>query len=270
MRFDPASQDVGNIVFFEHVNLTVPDQGIATDFYVDGLGFTRDPYLMVGTRNMWVNCGRQQFHLPKGEPQCFRGVIGLVVPDLDALESRLRNVSGRLDGTRFSWRRRRAHVEATCPWGNRFRVHAAGGSHGGPLGIPYVEMPIAKGAAAGIARFYRSVMGAPARVEEEGARVSVNAGPGQSLVFREGEGHDAEYDGHHLAIYVADFSGPYHALAERGLVTREDNPHQYRFVDVAAPRGGKVLFSIEHEVRSLHHPLYRRPLVNRMGEERLP
>ena len=89
-------------------------------------------------------------------------------------------------------------------------------------------------------------------------------------MFREGEGHDAEYDGHHLAIYVADFSGPHRALAERGLVTREDNPHQYRFVDIVAPRGKKVLFSIEHEVRSLHHPLYQRPLVNRTGEERLP
>ena len=71
MRFDPVSQDVGNIVFFEHVNLTVPDQEIATDFYVDGLGFTRDPYMMVGTRNMWVNCGRQQFHLPRGSRNAF-------------------------------------------------------------------------------------------------------------------------------------------------------------------------------------------------------
>ena len=268
MRFDPPSQDVGNIVFFEHVNLTVPDQEVATDFYVDGLGFTRDPYLMVGTRNMWVNCGRQQFHLPRGEPQRFRGVMGLVVPDLDALEVRLRKVSERLDGTRFSWRRRRGHVDVTCPWSNRFRVHAAGGAHRGPLGIPYLEMPIAKGAAPGVARFYRTVMGAPATVED--GTVRVNVGPGQSLVFREGEGHDAEYDGHHLAIYVADFSGPYRALAERGLVTREDNPHQYRFVDIVAPRGKKALFSIEHEVRSLHHPLYQRPLVNRTGDERLP
>ena len=185
MRFDPASQDVGNIVLFEHVNLTVPSQETATDFYVDGLGFTRDPYMMVGTRNMWVNCGRQQFHLPRGEPQRFRGVMGLVVPDLDALEVRLRNVvSERLDGTRFAWRRRRAHVEVTCPWGNRFRVHAAGGAYGGPVGIPYLEMPIAKGTAAGVARFYRSVMGAPAVVEDGSARV--NVGPGQSIVFLEG------------------------------------------------------------------------------------
>ena len=122
-------------------------------------------------------------------------------------------------------------------------------------------------AAAGVARFYRTVMGAPATVKDGTARV--NVGPGHSLVFREGERHDAEYDGHHLAIYVADFSGPHRALAERGLVTREDNPHQYRFVDIVAPRGKKVLFSIEHEVRSLHHPLYGRALVNRTGEERL-
>ena len=111
-------------------------------------------------------------------------------------------------------------------------------------------------------------MGAPATVEAGKACVTV--GPGQVLVFREDQGHEAEYDGHHLAIYVADFSGPHCALAERGLVTREDNPYQYRFVDIVAPRGKKVLFSLEHEVRSLHHPLYRRPLVNRTGDERPP
>ena len=130
-------------------------------------------------------------------------------------------------------------------------------------------MPIAKGTAVGIARFYRSVMGAPAELSDTGVRV--NAGPGQCLVFHEDKGHDAEYDGHHLAVYVADFSGPYRALAGRGLVTREDNPHQFRFIDIIAPGGKKVLFSVEHEVRSLHHPLYRRPLVvNRTADERLP
>ena len=54
----------------EHVNLTVPDQGIAALFYVTGLGFTRDPYIDFGTFNMWVNLGEQQFHLPKPTPRC--------------------------------------------------------------------------------------------------------------------------------------------------------------------------------------------------------
>ena len=117
MRFDPASQDVGNIVLFEHVNLTVPNQETATDFYVDGLGFTRDPYLMVGTRNMWVNCGRQQFHLPKGDPQRFRGVMGLVVPNLDALENRLHRAGKRLEGTRLLVAARRRPRRRDVPVG---------------------------------------------------------------------------------------------------------------------------------------------------------
>ena len=263
MRFDPASRDVGNIVFFEHVNLTVPDQETATDFYVDGLGLTRDPYMMVGTNNMWINAGRQQFHLPRGRPQRFRGVIGLTVPDLDALQARLRRVGPRLDGTQFSWRREGAHLALTCPWGNRFRAHAAGGAYGGPLGIPYVEMPVAKGAAAGIARFYRSVMGAPAEIGGGGVQVTV--GPGQRFVFREGGGPEAEYDGHHVAIYVADFSGPYRALARTEPCYRARQPRPVPLRRYRRPRAKKSLFAIEHEVRSLHHPLYGRPLVNRVG-----
>ena len=34
-------------------------------------------------------------------------------------------------------------------------------------------------------------------------------------------------------------------------------------VDADAPADGRVLFTVEHEVRSLTHPLYGRPLVNR-------
>ena len=61
--FDRTAQNVGNIVLLEHVNFRVPDQQLATAFYVTGLGFTRDPYLMVGLDNMWINLGRSQFHL---------------------------------------------------------------------------------------------------------------------------------------------------------------------------------------------------------------
>ena len=82
-RFDRSAEDVGNIVMLEHVNLTVPDQGLAALFYVTGLGFTRDPYIDFGTFNMWVNLGEQQFHLPKSQAQVFRGRITVVVPDLD-------------------------------------------------------------------------------------------------------------------------------------------------------------------------------------------
>ena len=66
-QFDRAAEDLGNSIHLEHVNVTVPDQRLATLFYVAGLGLTRDPYLMVSDTNMWVNVGRSQFHLPSGK-----------------------------------------------------------------------------------------------------------------------------------------------------------------------------------------------------------
>ena len=51
--------------------MRVPDQVLATVYYVQGLGLTRDPYLMVDTENMWVNVGQEQFHLPTGGPPSF-------------------------------------------------------------------------------------------------------------------------------------------------------------------------------------------------------
>jgi hypothetical protein len=54
-----AEEDVGSIVLLEHVNVQIPDQAVATLFYVVGLGLTRDPYLTVGLENMWINVGEQ-------------------------------------------------------------------------------------------------------------------------------------------------------------------------------------------------------------------
>ena len=88
VTYDRPAQTTGNIVHFEHVNVTVPDQRIATLFWIMGMGFTRDPYLMVGVDNMWANIGMQQFHLPTRAPQVLRGVAGIVVPDLEALRTR--------------------------------------------------------------------------------------------------------------------------------------------------------------------------------------
>ena len=61
-----STSEAGSIVFFGYVNLRVPDQREATRYLIEGLGLTRDPFRMVGTRNMWINVGNQQFHLPLG------------------------------------------------------------------------------------------------------------------------------------------------------------------------------------------------------------
>src|SRR5262245_36336158 len=94
--YDRSAQDMGNILGMEHLNVTVPNQQLAQTFYAAGLGFTRDPYMMVGPENMWINVGQQQFHLPTRDPQVFPGYIGLVVPDLEALKERLASLKERL------------------------------------------------------------------------------------------------------------------------------------------------------------------------------
>jgi hypothetical protein len=261
-----ATQDIGNIVALEHVNVTIPDQRPATAFYLAGMGFTRDPYVMVGLDNMWVNIGRSQCHLPTGDPQRLRGTIGIVVPDLGQLAQRLKKVAPLLAGTQFGFQAHADRVEATCPWGNRFRCHAPGPEFGPTeLGLPYVEFEVPRGAADGIARFYREALGAIAVIEQRGGDTvaCVDAGTAQKLLFRETDTPPPPYDGHHIQIYIADFSGPHRFLLERGLITEESNEHQYRFRDLVDVGSGRPLFTIEHEVRSLRNPLYARPLVNR-------
>jgi hypothetical protein len=106
---------------------------------------------------------------------------------------------------------------------------------------------------------------APARVIHDGGEpvAVVVVGATQELRFRETGAPPVAYDGHHIQIYVADFSRPYGRLKERGLITEESDQHQYRFLDIVNPRDNAVKFTVEHEIRSMRHPLYGRPLVNR-------
>lgn len=268
--FDRTVEDLGNIVCLEHVNVRIPDQRLATLFYVSGLGLTRDPYLMTGVTNMWVNAGRSQFHLPasrtEGYGEVVRGHTGLVMPDRAALLKRLAEVKPMLAGTRFAYETNNDHVAVTCPWGNAIRVFEPGPRFGKmALGMPYVELNAPRGTAAGIVRFYQQILGAPARVVQDGGTACAHAmvGDGQELIYRETDTAQPEYDGHHVAIYLQDFSGPHKKLLAKGLVSEESDQHQYRFLDIVDPDNGRVLFRIEHEVRSMKHPMYARPLVNR-------
>ena len=47
------------------------------------------------------------------------------------------------------------------------------------------------------------------------------------------------------------------------MLTEESNTYQYRFEHIVGVDSNENLFEIEHEVRSMTHPLYARPLVNR-------
>jgi hypothetical protein len=195
------------------------------------------------------------------------------VPDLEALTTRLGSVRDLLAGTKFAFSVEDKYVAVTAPWGNRLRLYAAGPAFGDwTLGISHVDFPVEPGRAAGIARFYQQVMGAPAAVtpDAEGVAAHVRIGQRQEVVFRETSAPIPAYDGYHIAVYIANFSGPHEWLDKHGLVSEESQDYQYRFEKIVDPDTRECLCVIEHEVRSFTHPMFLRPLVNRNPAQRQP
>jgi hypothetical protein len=258
------------LVLLEHVNLTQPDQRLATLFYVVGLGFTRDPFLMVGLDNMWVNVGRTQMHLPTQAPQRLRGRIGLVVPWLAELPARLQPLRAALAGTAFAFHAEGDTLRLRCPWGNAFTVHAAPPGQALP-GIAYVELDVPPGTAEGITRFYAEVMGVPATVGPLSGglqRALVPLASGQSLRFAETRAPLPPYDGHHVQLYLRDAEAAHGRMHARGLLRRDQGARDWRFTALVDPLDGRPLYELEHEMRDCSHPLYGRRLVNRNPAQR--
>src|SRR5262249_35356537 len=161
-------------------------------------------------------------------------------------------IQDQLAGTRFRWSDEGDHVEVSSPWGNVYRCYRPGAYGTMELGIPYVEFTVPEGSAAGVQRFYQQVFSAPSSLEDgngRGTAARVSVGVGQTLIFRESE-QVPDYDGHHVAIYIANFSAPFHYLEERKLVTEGVRNHQFRFQDIVDPDTDSPVFTIEHEVRS--------------------
>ena len=279
-----TAPDTGALIRFDHVNLRVDDHRTATAFFIEGLGLTRDPYRMVGTGNMWVNAGRQQFHLPIGQPTPFPGVIMLGVPDLDTVREGLGRVSDALRGTAFSWREEDGGggaILATTPWGHALRIRQAGAGAESPvLGLSLAVFRVPLGTAAGIARFYRDWLHCPVRETrgaatsgavtsgDETARVEVTVGPNQVFRFEEttADENPADEDppgNHHVAVYLTRYREIHQTLLDHGLVSEPHRNGQFRFHEITDPVDGTRLFRLEHEMRSLHHRDFGRPLVNR-------
>jgi hypothetical protein len=271
LKYDRATQDVGNIVLLEHYNCCIDDQRLAILFYIVGLGATRDPYIFPGMENIWLNFGRTQVHMPSRavppKAEKLRGTAGFVMPDLGDLATRLEYAGKEMkrvvgDARAFSYSVKKDCIEATDPWGTRVRCHAPSPEYGPiELGLTYVDFDVPPGTAEGIARFYNEVMEAPASASK--GRAVVRIGKHQKLMFTETKEKQPEYDGHHIQIYVADFSKPYKWLLERGLINMETDEAEWRFQWIVDPKDGRKLFQIEHETRSMKHRLFNRPLVNR-------
>ena len=210
-----------------------------------------------------------QFHLPTGKPQRLRGRIGLVIPDREALLQRLENMKKPLEGTQFAFKEHKDHVEATCPWGNKFLVYEPSSSFGRhEARHALCRVRRAGGHRQGHRRLLSQGASGTVTTSRDGdtPAAHVTVGYGQELVFRETDRPSSPaYDGHHIQVYVANFSQAAQAAARaQDLVTEESNQYQYRFERSSSiSASGKQLFEIEHEIRSMTHPLYARPLVNR-------
>jgi hypothetical protein len=257
----PPSGPPGGIVELQHLNICIDDQQLATAFYVVGMGFTRDPYNLVGLGAMWINVGQQQFHLPTTSAQVVRGTIDVIVPDLDELVERLTFVRPLLSGTRFDFLVRDGQAMVTCPWGNRFRAHPSGPGAEVTRGISSVEFETPLGTADGVYQFYTEIMDAPATIEDGVVRVVV--GTNQTFVFRETTEPLMPYDGYHVNVYLSNFSTVHEDMRRRGLISLERDEFQFNFHNIIDPSSNELLLELEHEIRSIDHPAYLSPLVNR-------
>jgi hypothetical protein len=261
--------EVGGILHLDHVNFQVAEHDLATVFFINGLGLTRDPFRRADETNMGVNVGLQQFHLPRrGETSPFHGVIGLVVPELVAIRARLMRLDrlGKLTGTAYGAEFGDDVAEITSPFGVRLRLHAAGTvPFLRPLGITYAEVFVPPDTAAAIAGFYREVFGAIAGVETvDGApTASVNAGPYQTLRFIERDLDSYDTDNFHVSFHVTHYNQVRERIAESGYMSGEGRGQVFFFDRIFDPDNGDTVFPLVNEVRSVYHPDFMRPLANR-------
>jgi hypothetical protein len=99
--------------------------------------------------------------------------------------------------------------------------------------------------------------------DEDLQTAAVHIGANQRLNFVETRRPIAAYDGHHIQIYVTDFRASYRRLRARNFVSKASGAHEWRITDIVDLRRGVVVYQLEHEVRSMRHPLYGRSFVNR-------
>mmetsp|Transcript_16914 Transcript_16914/g.21969 ORF Transcript_16914/g.21969 Transcript_16914/m.21969 type:complete len:356 (-) Transcript_16914:333-1400(-) len=279
-----------NILLLEHVNINheAGRHDLVKAFYFDILGCAVDARraqnLELGRKTLWANIGINQFHLPEAEvAQVIPGKVVLTYPDLQSVKSKLNQASDVLKGTKFDWSENDdGTIAVSCPWGNKMELIHDGGVGKDPRGkqednkesegtaLKEVHIYVQHNAnLAGIMRFYEKVLGAKVNLEKDS--VEVEMGPYHSLVFsKQPQGTVIpEYDGHHVAIYVADLAKSFENADAKGLVFI--NPrfkdkadtlekaleiHQFRLLNIVDPEDseGKTILQLEHEVRSADRP----------------
>lgn len=259
------------ILQLEHFNFEGADHELATIFFMNGLGFTRDPYRRTDETNMGVNIGLQQFHLPRrGNPTPpFYGEIGLIVPDLPVIKARLDRLAemGKFDQTPYELTViDEASMRVVSPFGVTLKLHAAGSlAFLKPLGIAYVDISVEPGKAAPLEKFYRDLVNTPtALLDLEGAKtLEVTFGPHQYVRFRERAIEDYGLYSFHIAYYVTNYNAYRERVIEQGSLQGDGAGQVFFFDEIFDPETGEEILKFTQEVRSIYHPDFMRPLANR-------
>ena len=93
-----------------------------------------------------------------------------------------------------------------------------------------------------------------------GASANVHVGMNQHLIFNETSATLPPYDGHHLQLYVVNFSGPAPAIERTRPDHRGKQPGPVSLrEDRRSRRAGSSVYEFEHEIRSITHPLLCAP-----------
>jgi len=283
-------EDCGNIIQLEHLNFNTSSKELAKDFYGKVLGLQLEKKEPSG--NQWFNMSLYQFHIGARLDNCVEvldGAVGLVYPDLKELKKLLNGAPKILSDMKFTWKEynkdslishhKMQHLEIICPWGNKFIAYEDN-KFRGEMGISFVECNVNKGTAIAIGEFYKEFLGAVYEKEEfeDVIIVHVACGIHQQIIFRESPHPVKKFDGHHVCIYINNFSECYHKFYKAGILWNEKRfsdrcetfevalkYHQFRFQDIVN-NNGEVIYQLQHEVRSLYHPLFMIPGKTNQGD----
>lgn len=263
--------EIGGIIHLEHFNFEVLEHDLATAFFINGLGFTRDPYRRTDETNIGINIGLQQFHLPRRGKRTppFIGEVGLIVPQIPIIKARLDRLDklGKFDGSEYAIDDVNEDImRVRTPYGVRLILHRAGSIpflH--PLGLTYVDIPVMPGKAEAVADFYRRVMGAPAEISLLDGEISavVTFGAHQYVRYRERERDDYDLHDFHVACYVSNYNEIRDRVVEQGSLKGDGFGQIFFFDEIFDPDNGEMIVRFQQEIRSIYHPDFMRPLVNR-------